>query len=702
MKRARIGMVAALIAHAAAGQATNEIQRLPEIVVTATRRAEAASDLPFTTETYDGRDIRLRDMSRTTPDILNRTPGVMVQKTSHGQGSPFIRGFTGFRTLLLIDGIRLNNSVFRDGPNQYWNTVDSFTIRRLELVQGPGAVQYGSDAVGGTVNILPFSPFEGANDSSFGGRAHARYSSAEDSYVGRLEGRGVLGERVGGMAGLSLKRFGDLRAGGDTGRQPKTGYDETDFDARIEAYPLDEFRLTLAHQTVMQRDAWRTHSTIHAIPFEGTDAGKDKKRSLDQERHLTYARLSAEDRAGVVRDAALTLSWQRQQEDQRRIKKDDTGDKSGFEVDTLGVSLQLASPSEWGDWIYGLEYYRDFVDSYSHKYKADGSYKSSGIQGPVADDSSYDNAGAYVENTRGLLEDRLDLILGARYSVLAADAGAFENPETGKRDSFSENWNASAGSARLLYRLLPEAGVNLFAGVSQAFRAPNLSDLTRLDIARSNEIETPSTDLDPERYTAYEAGVKVENDRVRIEAAYYYTAIRDMIVRAPTGRTIDGNREVTKKNSGDGHVQGITAAATVEIVEGWSLWGNLSWMDGQVDVYPTSEPELACEPIDRLMPLTGNLGLRFQPSARYWAEAFLTAADRADRLSTRDREDTQRIPPDGTPGYAVISARGGWNVSKDLALTVALENIADRDYRIHGSGLNEPGRNLVVAAEYTF
>jgi len=103
-------------------------------------------------------------------------PGVMVQKTGHGQGSPYIRGFTGFRTLLMIDGIRLNNAVFRDGPNQYWNTVDPFSIERLEVVKGPSSVLYGSDAIGGTVNVITRGP--GGETTALGDRA-------------RIGGRGV-------------------------------------------------------------------------------------------------------------------------------------------------------------------------------------------------------------------------------------------------------------------------------------------------------------------------------------------------------------------------------------------------------------------------------------------------------------------------------------------------------------------------------
>jgi len=139
---------------------------LPEIVVTPTRSEQAPHDSPYTSTLVGGKDIQGRKLSRTTPDAMDETPGILLQKTGHGQGSPFIRGFTGFRTLFLIDGIRLNNSVFRDGPNQYWNTVDSFTIDRLEVVKGPGSVMYGSDAVGGTVSVFT----RGAADLSPGSR----------------------------------------------------------------------------------------------------------------------------------------------------------------------------------------------------------------------------------------------------------------------------------------------------------------------------------------------------------------------------------------------------------------------------------------------------------------------------------------------------------------------------------------------------
>jgi hemoglobin/transferrin/lactoferrin receptor protein len=130
------------------------------IVVTATKDQRSPHSLPYYVDTLTEEQLRLKDAVRTIPEALGKQTAVMVQKTGHGQGSPFIRGFTGFRTLFLVDNVRLNNSVFRDGPNQYWNTVDPLSINRLEVVKGPFSALYGSDAVGGTVNAVTQSRTE--------------------------------------------------------------------------------------------------------------------------------------------------------------------------------------------------------------------------------------------------------------------------------------------------------------------------------------------------------------------------------------------------------------------------------------------------------------------------------------------------------------------------------------------------------------
>ncbi len=674
--------------------------RLPDVVVTASRTGKNNLDLPYSISSFSGDDIKNYKLSRTTPEILREVPGVLVQKTGHAQGSPYIRGFTGFRTLFLVDGIRLNNSTFRDGPNQYWGTVDSFTINELELVKGPGSVMYGSDAIGGTVNALTASPFDLKSENPYGGRLYYRYSTAEDSNIFRAEGRSVIDGNFGVQAGATYKHFGDLKTGG--GRVKHSGYTEMDFDVKGEYRFSEDARAILAHQSVNQDDAWRVHKTIYGESYHGTSIGNERRRVLDQSRHLSYAKYEQEGIEGFVDELDVTLSHQLQSETRRRVKSDFSSEYQGVDVNTYGLNAQALSDTVSGEWIYGVEYYRDYVDSFKKNFYAGGGLKSRGIQGPVADDATYDNFGVYVQDTIAL-HDQVDLILGGRYTYINADAKKYQDPETNDKASLSKDWHDFAGSARLLYRVLPERGVSLFTGISQGFRAPNLSDMTRLDTARSNEMEIPSTDLDPEKFIAYEAGVKVEAERLTVTAAYFYTYINDMIVRTPTGKKAGGGDiEVAKRNGGDGYIHGVELYGAYEFIDHWSIWGCLTWMYGEVETFPTSDPEKKTEVIDRLMPLTGSTGLRWDATDRCWIETFATMADAADKLSTRDKGDTQRIPPGGTPGYAVVSLRGGYRITDQLNLTVACENIADTNYRVHGSGLNEPGRNFILAADFHF
>ncbi|MGA0846415.1 MAG: TonB-dependent receptor plug domain-containing protein, partial [Luteolibacter sp.] len=124
---------------------------LSPLIVTASRFEQAGQSAPYSTSSLDA-DALSKNQSRTLPEALQYTPGVLIQKTAHGHGSPFIRGFTGRQNLLMVDGVRINNSSWRSGPVQYWNTIDPFSIDHIELVRSQGSVLFGADAVGGTLN----------------------------------------------------------------------------------------------------------------------------------------------------------------------------------------------------------------------------------------------------------------------------------------------------------------------------------------------------------------------------------------------------------------------------------------------------------------------------------------------------------------------------------------------------------------------
>jgi hemoglobin/transferrin/lactoferrin receptor protein len=672
------------------------------MVVTPGRLAQELINAPYTAYVRNEEDIRMEDMVRTTPEAMEGIPSVMVQKTAYGQGSPYMRGFTGFRTLMLIDGVRLNNSVFRDGPNQYWNTVDPFSVDRYEILMGPASVLYGSDAIGGVVNALTLAPPEFREQPAWAGNVFYRGATAERSSIGRLNFGAALSKAFSFRAGLTLKDFGDLEGGHDVGRQDHTGYREQDYDACAEYRFNSDHKLRLTWQQAKLDDAWRTHKTIYGITWHGLEHGSEKKRALDQQRQLACLRYDGHVYGGVVDCVQATVSRQVQKEDRDRIKGSGAHDQQGFDVVTWGASLQLESGSPLGTWIYGMDYYHDSVDSYKHKYTGPDTCTSA-IQGPVGDDASYDSYGAYVEDHVQVLSERLEIVPGLRYNRNEANARKVEDPVTGDAISISDHWDALAASLRTLLHLTKDHRHNLFAGLSQGFRAPNLSDLTRLDTARSDEMETPVEDLDPEKFLCFEAGIKLEEDRWAAQLSGYYTHIEQMIVRTPTGRMIDGLHEVTKKNSGEGWVTGVEISGSVNLTRTWSCWAMASWMNGKVDTYPTSDAEKERDYISRLMPPTAEVGVRWdEPRKRYWFETDCRMAAKADKLSLRDEGDTQRIPHGGTPGYAVFGIRGGCRVQAWLDVSMALENIFDKDYRIHGSGVNEPGRNLVltVAAQF--
>lgn len=678
-----------------------------DILVTSTASDAKGAEVPYVTQTFSAEDLRLLHVPRTLPEAL-ADAGAMVQKTGHGQGSPYLRGFTGFRTLLLIDGVRLNHSAMRDGPNQYWNGVDLFSIEQLEIVEGPGSVLYGSDAVGGVVQVLTRRPgADRSRDSpdamrqGLSGSVYARLATAEDSAAGRVGLRFDAMPDLRISAGLSYKDFGDLEAGPELGVQPRTGYEDRASDLRVSYFFGDSSALHAYWQESRIDNAWRTHSTIFGQSWRGTTVGSDRRRVLDQERDLGYLRYESEEPASWLDRFSVSVSFQRQGEERDRIRSNDRRDIQGFDLDTYGLQTRFERSTRRAVWTWGLESYVDHVDSFRSDYNADGSLRSISIQGPVADDATYRSDGLYAQGQFALGGARL--IAGARWSRAEADARRVADPITGEVTSIRDDWQQLTGNLRLIKDLGETGRTRVFAGLAQGFRAPNLSDVSRFDVARSGEVETPAPGLDAEDFLTFEAGFRYRGAASSAEISLYRTEIDGLIVRVPTGRVVDGGAEVTKLNAGDGWVHGVKLRGTRSFAHRWTVSSTLSWLDGEVETFPSTASDPVTEPFSRLQPAMASFGLRRSWTPRdAWCEAVIQAAERADRLSSRDLGDTQRIPPGGTPSYTVLTLRGGLRLLPELAVSLAIENLTDEDYRIHGSGLNEPGRNYVATASWTF
>ena len=670
---------------------------LPPVVVTASGLEQPAFDAAFRTETLESSEI-VRRAVRSLPDLLKETPGVFIQRTSNAQASPYMRGFTGYHNVLLVDGVRLNNAAFRSGPNQYWSTVDPYSLDRVELVRGQGSILYGSDAVGGVLQSFTRGPVYAEQGSLSAGRMAGRYSSAEQGYQGRIEGSVSEAGKAGFFIGGTWKDFGDLRAA-DLGELPQTGFGEWDGDAKFEVWLAPEQKLTLYHQQVHQDDAWRTHRTIYGRSWNGTTVGDDLVHTFDQDRYLSYLRLEGSLNTAWADAYQFTLSHHRQIEDRNRVRATGRRDIDGFLIDSYGGGMEFTKDLEWTEMVYGLSYSQDRGSSYQERYAADGSFTGRGIQGPIGTDAVYHLASAYL-NTITPLTTKMDLNFGGRYTYAGTDIGQVSDPLTGLPIGISDSWNNLVGSARLVYK--PNADWRVYGGVSQAFRAPNFSDLSRLDINRSNEIETPAPGLEPEKFLTYEIGARVDWDRFHAESSWYITDIRSIILRAPTGAMVDGLFEVTKRNSEGGYVQGVDFSGSYDLTEAWTLFGGFGWADGVVNSFPTASPLASEEPLSRLLPTQGYGGVRWRLSDQLRLEGLVYAAGDESRLNSSDLLDTQRIPPGGTPGFTTATFRGLWTPDEKTSISAGVENAFDEDYRIHGSGINEPGVNLVLGFEKLF
>lgn len=691
---------------ATAQEPKNSPQR---IVVTASGFRDTELRTPYSFQTVDQLDL-LENGSRTLPEALRYTPGVMIQKTAHGHGSPFIRGFTGRRNLIMIDGIRLNNSTYRGGPIQYWNTIDSLAIDHMEVIKSQGSVLYGSDAIGGTVNVMTkSSDFRGeSNGQAFHrGSAFYRFDSNSVSHTGRFEASVGEGGAFGIHVGATYRDFGDIRDS-EVGGMPKTGYDEFDYDLRVDVALSSTATLTLAHQSVKQDDIWRSHRTIFFEPWHGTTLGSpDLARVYDQERTLSYLRLADHDRGGVVSSYSLTVSFQEADEDFNRTRLSGVNTRMELDrtrVDTFGAALAMESKLAGGTLVYGVDYYQDGIDSSRRDVRTDpaGNLVSIGVpvQGPVGDKARYDLFGAYAQH-RMPMGEQVEVTLGSRYTYAAANIDVLDDG-AGNAIAADRSWDKATFNLRATYRACDT--VSIFGGVSQAFRAPNVDDLSSLKSTRSDEIASGSLGVDAEDFLTYELGSRYRDRDASVDASVFYTDMSDAITRRPVGTVPITNEVITAPTNGaDGYLWGAELEGSMRLCDTLTATGMVAYVDGEVDTFPTGALTSVREPVSRLMPLTGSVAVRWQqPNSDLWLGARVTAVARGGRLSTRDRGDTSRIPPSGTPGYVHVMLNAGYQASERLELFFTLDNATDIDYRVHGSGLNEPGINAIVGGKLSW
>ena len=238
---------------------TLEYKTLESITVVSRNLKITEKASPYSITKLDQRQIA-SSAFRTTPEALMGSSGVFIQKTNHGGGSPFIRGLTGNQTLMLVDGIRLNNSTFRYGPNQYLNTIDMFTIDKIEVAKGIGAIEYGSDAMGGVINLSTKE-----NEYSSRPNLHAstlgKFISSNMEQTSRSE-ISFSNAKLAIQGGLSFRNYGNLRGGGNIGVQNPTGYNENNIDLKVKLKITKQDEIIIATQNTSQNNVPIYHKIV--------------------------------------------------------------------------------------------------------------------------------------------------------------------------------------------------------------------------------------------------------------------------------------------------------------------------------------------------------------------------------------------------------------------------------------------------------
>ena len=635
---------------------------MEEVTVTATREKASIQRVPYSTSIIQKQDLS-RQVSRTLPEALTGIVGVFIQKTNHGGGSPFVRGLTGNQNLILIDGIRLNNSIFRYGPNQYMTLIDPFTVEKVEIVKGSGAVQYGSDALGGVINIqttaLGFAP-----GKQWSSRLISRITSSGMELSGRPELR-YAGEKLSFQLGFSSKKFGDLKGGDTTGFQRPSGYSESSLDTKIMGDLGKNWLIIVALQWHRQKDVPVYHKYIKENYALNT--------SDPLSRHLAYLQLKKQYNTGFIKGIELTLAHQGLRE-KRYAKKNNSPvlrtEKDQVTSFSANIDLPMRLAAFWTA-NAGAEFYSDLVFSSRNDFNQQTESEKT-IRGLYPDKARYATGSAYLMQHFTL--KRFFLETGIRYSMYAAHI----------RDTTVGNVtirpSALVFQAGVNYAL--SKSLNLFANLCEGYRAPNIDDLGTLGIV-DFRYEIPAYSLKPERSLNLEAGLKRNGKKLSAALSVFRNNLHGLITRVKTGDKINGYDVYIKENVDQGFIYGTEVQLQYQFLPQWVLASNLSYLYGQ--------SKTRNEPLRRIPPLHASTTLDFRKN-KVRAGLRLDLAAKQNRLAQGDKDDN-RIPAGGTPGFSV------WNTYfsyewKRIQLQLYFSNMFNADYRTHGSGINGMGRAL--------
>ncbi len=641
---------------------------LDEVVVSATRRQAVTSDINYAIDV-----VTEDEMQPLLTDALRASVGVFVQQTTPGQGAAIIRGQRGSSILHTVDGFRLNNAIFRSAPTQYFALVPSVGVERIEVLRGSPTSLYGSDAVGGVVQVVMRKPQ--FDERGQRGSFEARYDSADLL-------RTVAGSVEAGDETLAFGLYanhtqtGNRRIGGGD-RVGPSGYEATTARAVVSFEPDDRHAWLFDIQTGRQPETPRFDELVAG--FGQSEPDSSEFFFEPNERHFVRGQYRQD-----MQNATWTvdIGWQQVNDDRRT--RNFGADARRFEANqsTLtGITSRWSTDFADFSWVAGVEAYRDEVSS-SRIERDITTGDTSNLASRFPDGSETLQYAAFINGSRsfsdtlrmsgGLRANRVDIDLAATQQTVASDFSVSD----------------LSGDVGVIADLTEE--LQWTANLGYGFRAPNIFDLGTLGNRPGNRFNVPNTTLESETAWQFDTGLRFASGPVRTELVVYVIDYRDRITSVSTGQqTIDGRDIVQSVNAASTDVYGVETGLELALTDSLTLTGIVNYSRGEQEVAGDEEPA------DRVPPLNGRFRLGWEPQPTMRWDLQLEFAAAQDRLSARDERDN-RINPDGTPGWITVGAGLSLATDNGLELEIRANNMLDKRYRYHGSGIDAPGRNLSV------
>ncbi len=708
-------------------------EELQEVVMSVSKWEQQRKDIPQKIESIDAQSIAFAN-PQTSADLLQSSGKVFVQKSQLGGGSPMIRGFATNRVLLSVDGVRMNNAIFRGGNVQNVISIDPFTIKNTEVIFGPGSVIYGSDAIGGVMNFFTKEPRFSYTDSlAFSGTANYRFSTANSENTVHADFN--LGHQTwAAYTSFSYNSFGDLKMGEHgpdsylrtnfvdrrngqdvlvTNTAPKkqvpSGYNQLNFLQKFRYEPNKTWNYDMGLYYTETSDFSRYDRLIRPND-DGVGLRSAEWFYGPQKWFMGNFQITKKGKNKFYDGVKLTTAYQFFEESRNeRLYQEDIRFTTKEQVNALSVNLDFEN-KKIGDLrlYYGAEYIFNKVNSQGSQFNI-GNGQSAEAASRYPDGATWQTFAGYV-NGEYRLKPNVTLLSGLRYSQVWVDAQFDDTFFQFPFDEADIITGALTGSLGLSW--FPKADLQLTLNGSTGFRAPNIDDVGKIFDSEPGSVVVPNPDLEPEYAYNIDFGIRKNfNDKLVLKASTYYTYLVDALVRRDflfNGQSeIEYNGELSNvqaiQNAARAYVYGFEFGLEAFMDRNWAFKGNLTLSEG-IEEDDNGEDSAA----RHVAPTFADAHLIWE-NQKFKADLFLNYngeipfSDLA--FSERNKEFIYAADENGNPfapSWYTLNLRSQYQISNALKTTLSFENLTDQRYRTYSSGIVAPGFNLILGLGYSF